>query len=86
MVSFDLYYLLIENVFGGALIGILGLALCLFLIGLVSKMSPFIVYTMIAIFLTTMFMGFNGGLAVFLILIVSITYATIYFLKFLRWM
>jgi len=37
--GFDLFYLFVENVFGGYLITAVGLSICMILIGMISRMS-----------------------------------------------
>jgi len=61
--AFDLFYLFVENVFGGILVSGIGIAAILFLIGMLSKMSPFLNYMIVFIFLMTFSIGYVGGLA-----------------------
>lgn len=61
--GFDLYYLLVENVFGSFFITIIGLAVLFFLIGVGTRMSTASILFLEGTFLTVMLMGNYGAIA-----------------------
>ena len=73
--SFDLFYLFVENVFGGVLLACLGFIALFVFIGMISKMSPQLLILLIGIFIVTVGIGFVGGAAAFLFGIIAIYYA-----------
>jgi len=60
---FDLFYLLVENVFGSIFVSGIGIAAILFLIGMLSKMSALLNYMIVFLFLMTFSIGYVGGFA-----------------------
>lgn len=75
--SFDLFYLFVECVFGGVLASGIGIAAILFLIGMLSRMSVVLNYTIVALFLMTFSIGYVGGFAT----LVLGTFALFYFFR-----
>ena len=61
--AFDLFYLFVENVFGSIFVSGIGIAAILFLIGMLSKMSVFLNYMIVFIFLMAFSIGYVGGFA-----------------------
>lgn len=61
--AFDLFYLFVENVFGGILAAGIGIAAILFLIGMISKMSVFLNYMIVFLFIMSFAIGYVGGFA-----------------------
>jgi len=73
--GFDLFYLFVENVFGGILISALGFVAFFVFIGMVTKMSPQLLIMLLGLFVMTFAIGYVGGLAAFLFGIIAILYA-----------
>ena len=65
--GFDLFYLFVENVFGGILAAGLGIAGLLFLIGVLGRMSFISVTTIVGLFLLTFAVGYVGGFATLIV-------------------
>lgn len=61
--ALDLYYLFVENVFGGIWIAGVGLAGFFILIGIVSGMSPELIIQLIGLFVMVYSIGIIGGIA-----------------------
>jgi len=72
--ALDLFYLLVENVFGGILLTGLGLVMAIILIAAVSRMSLILTIMLISLFVMTYSMGYIGGLAVMAFGIIAIYY------------
>ena len=66
---FDLYYLLVENVFGSVLLSGLGLVILFMLLGFICKMSPMTIYILVAYFVGIFAIGYIGELAAVLLFI-----------------
>lgn len=75
--AFDLFYLFVEVVFGGVFVSGIGIAAILFLIGMLSKMSVFLNYMIVFLFLMTFSIGYVGGFAT----LVLGTFALLYFFR-----
>ena len=65
--GFDLFYLFVENVFGGILAAGVGIAGLLFLIGVLGRMSFISVTTIVGLFLLTFAVGYVGGFATLIV-------------------
>lgn len=65
--AFDLFYLFVENVFGGIFVSGIGIAAILFLIGMLSRMSAILNYMIVALFLMTFSIGYVGGFATLIV-------------------
>jgi hypothetical protein len=60
---FDLYYLLVEQVFGSVLLSGAGIVIFLLVIGVLSRMSPLTMSMLIGFFIGVFAMGYVGDLA-----------------------
>jgi hypothetical protein len=73
--SFDLYGLLVENVFGNLLFTIIALTVILVVIGMMSRMSLLMIIASTVLFLMVMMIGFFGSLFA----VLMFTFSAIYF-------
>jgi len=80
----DLFYLFVENVFGGVLISALGFIGLFILIGIASKMSVQSLVLLIGLFIMTFAVGYIGGLAVLIFGILALVYAFQGFINFIN--
>lgn len=71
MAGFDLYYLFVENVFGGPLFATLGLTAIFIVLGMFSRMSFTLIIYLCSLFIMISLMGFVGSLAVFLFAVIA---------------
>ncbi len=71
---FDLYYLLVETVFGSVFLSILGLSALYLVLGMFTRMSVQTIILTIGLFIMTISIGFIGGAAAFLFGIIALTY------------
>jgi len=72
--SLDLFYLFVENVFGGIFIACIGFIALFVLIGMISKMSPHLLIILIVLFTLCIGIGFIGGTVAFLAGIFALYY------------
>lgn len=72
--SFDLFYLFVEQVFGGLYIAGAGLAGLFFLIGVLSGMSFLTTSVIVGLFVMTYLIGCWGGAAAVIFGTIAITY------------
>jgi len=82
--GFDLFYLLVENVFGGILITGVALVICFALIGMFTKMSAHLLISLLGLFVMTYSIGYIGALAVLVFGIFSIFYFFMGIINFLN--
>ena len=68
---FDLYYLLVENIFGSVLLSGIGLVILFMIMGFVCKMSPMTIYILVGYFIGIFAIGYIGELAALLLFIPS---------------
>lgn len=66
---FDLYYLLVENVFGSVLLSGIGLVVLFMVLGMVCKMSPMTIIVLVGYFIGIFSIGYVGELAALLLFI-----------------
>jgi len=72
--AFDLFYLFVENVFGGVFIAGVGFVILFIFIGMYSRMSIPLLISIIGLFIVTYSIGAIGALAVFVVGLISILY------------
>ena len=72
--AFDLFYLFVENVFGGVFIAGVGFVILFIFIGMISRMSISLLIAIIGLFIVTYSIGAVGGLAVLVVGIITILY------------
>lgn len=82
--SFDLFYLFVEQVFGGIYIAGVGLAGLFFLIGVLSGLSFLTTSIVIGLFLMTYAIGCIGGVAAFIFGTLALVYAFYGILNFIN--
>jgi len=82
--SFDLFYLFVEQVFGGLYIAGIGLAGIFFLIGVLSGLSFLTTSVVIGLFLMVYAIGCIGGPAAFLFGTLALVYAFYGILNFIN--
>lgn len=73
--AFDLWYLLVENVFGSITLSILGLLATFTFICMISRISKLSMVLILSLFALSMLMVFFGGIAVFLFGLVALAWA-----------
>ena len=84
--ALDLFYLLVENVFGGVLLAGLGLIAMIILIAAVTRMSITLTILLVSLFAMTYSIGYIGGLAAMLFGVIAIYYFFSGLIKFvLSW-
>jgi len=81
--AIDLYYLFVENTFGGVFLSAIGLGALFYFIGMISKMSRHLLHSIIITFWAALGIGYVGGLAIFLIGIFAIFYGVVGFIEFI---
>jgi hypothetical protein len=72
--AFDLFYLLVENVFGGIYIALIGIIIMFFLLGMISRMSEKLLIFMLLIFIAHYLMIVLGLGSVLMIGLFSMIY------------
>jgi len=65
----DLYYLLVENVFGSVLLSGLGLVIFFIIIGMICKMSPMTIIILVGYFVGVFSIGYIGEIGALLLFI-----------------
>lgn len=71
---FDLWYLLVENVFGNFLLTVIALTGLLFLMGVWSRMASYSIYMIAGLFLMVMGVGYLGAIAAVPLFIFTLYY------------
>jgi len=74
MVSIDMFYLLVENVFGSIFLSGLGIAAFILFVGMLSNMSPTLITWLLIFFIGTFAIGYVGGVAAALMGIAALVY------------
>ena len=74
---FDLYFLLVENLFGSVLLSGVGLTVLFIIMGMISRMSPTSIIILVGYFIAVFSIGYAGEIGAVLIFI----FAFIYFAK-----
>ena len=82
--SFDLYYLLVENVFGSLALTGLGLAALFAIMGVASKMSSTSIIMVVGTFIMVFAVGSVGAYAAVPLFIAAVTYFGIGLLNFIN--
>ena len=72
--AFDLFYLFVENVFGGVFIAGVGFVIIFIFIGMISRMSIPLLISIIGLFIVSYSIGAIGGLAALIAGLISIIY------------
>lgn len=86
MAGFDLYFLFVENVFGGWLLATVGFIALFVIFAMLSRMSTTLLITLLMLFTATSLILFTGGAGVFLIAIVAIYFFTSGIIKWINGM
>jgi hypothetical protein len=73
---FDLYYLLVELIFGSILASWIGMSIIFMIIGFLSRTSPFTIFFMLGMFGIAMSVGYAGVIAIIPLFIGSFSYFT----------
>jgi len=80
--ALDLYYLLVEGVFGSVFLAGVGLAVMFIVIGILSKMSPTLIIWYVGFFIMVFTIGYIGALGAVIFGILSLYYA---YRGFINW-
>ena len=67
--GFDMYYLFVENIFGGIVWATIGFVILFIVLGMISRMSHTLLVMLLVLFVMTSLMGFVGQAATFLFFI-----------------
>lgn len=81
---FDLYYLLVEKIFGSIIGSYLGLAIVFVIMGFLTRMSPQLILTLILMFSLVMGIGYAGAIVAIPIFIASFIYFSFNMVQFIR--
>ena len=80
--AFDLWYLLVENVFGNLMLTGIGLVVIMIIIGVLSRMSTLTIEVVVGMFIVTFAVGYVGAIASVFVSIGTITYFSIAVIRF----
>ena len=72
--ALDLYYLLVENVFGSLALAGVGIVILLFLIGIAGRMSKMTLFSIIILFSVTYIIGMYGAVSAMFVFVGSLFY------------
>jgi len=81
---FDLYYILVELIFGSIIGSFLGIAIVFILYGFLMRMSPFLILFLVGSFALVFGIGYAGALVVIPIFIFAFLYFTYNLVQFTR--
>jgi len=72
--ALDLYFLLVENIFGSVILAGLGLIMFFIVIGMIAKWSPTFMIFFVGLFIMTFTIGYVGSLGAVLFGIIALYY------------